>query len=124
MGRTEPTFRLLLERIEAEWRDYRRGLDAREQSAFDALFQKARAHASASSNVCRVDPLESVLLSMLLEHELELRALRARLDDIWASPSRGGSKGDTSPLVGAVGDRVAERTCPQTRPKPEGSATK
>lgn len=79
MGRTEPTFRLLLDRIEAEWRDYRRGLDARGQEAFDALFQKARAHASSSSNVCRVDPLESVLLSMLLEHELELRALRAQL---------------------------------------------
>lgn len=81
MGRTEPTFRLLIERIEAEWRDYRRGLTPREQDAFDALFQKARAHASASSNVGRVDPLESVLLSMLLEHELELRKLRAMLTD-------------------------------------------
>lgn len=79
MGRTEPTFRLLLDRLESEWRDYRRGLNAREQDAFDALFQKARAHASASSNVCRVDPLESVLLSMLLEHEMELRVLRERL---------------------------------------------
>lgn len=79
MGRTEPTFRNLLDRIEAEWRDYRRGLSAREQDAFDGLFQKARAHASASSNVCRVDPLESVLLSMLLEHELELRTLRAQV---------------------------------------------
>lgn len=79
MGRTEPTFRLLLDRLEAEWRDYRRGLSPREQEAFDSLFQKARAHASASSNVCRVDPLESVLLSMLLEHEMELRALRAQL---------------------------------------------
>ena len=79
MGRTEPTFRLVLERLEAEWRDYRRGLNPREQDAFDALFQKARAHASASSNVGRVDPLEAVLLSMLLEHEMELRMLRTQL---------------------------------------------
>lgn len=79
MGRTEPTFRLLLDRLESEWRDYRRGLNAREQDAFDSLFQKARAHASASSNVCRVDPLESVLLSILLEHEMELRELRTRV---------------------------------------------
>ena len=79
MGRTEPTFRLLLDRLEAEWRDYRRGLTPREQEAFDGLFQKARAHASASSNVCRVDPLESVFLSMLIEHDLELRALRAEV---------------------------------------------
>lgn len=79
MGRTEPTFRNLLDRLEVEWRDYRRGLNAEEAACFDALFQKARAHASASMNVARPDPMESVLLSMLLEHELELRRLRRRL---------------------------------------------
>lgn len=79
MGRTEPTFRNLLDRLEVEWRDYRRGLTGEEQRAFDALFQKARAHASASGNAARVDPMEPVLLSMLLEHELELRRLRALL---------------------------------------------
>lgn len=79
MGRTEPTFRNLLDRLQAEWSDYRRGLSPREQRAFDALFQKARAHASASGNVCRVDPLESVFLSILLEHEMEIATLRAAL---------------------------------------------
>lgn len=79
MGRTEPTFRNLLDRIEHDWRDYRRGLSPEEQACFDALFQKARAHASASMNVARVDPMESVLLSMLLEHERELRALRKEI---------------------------------------------
>ena len=79
MGRTEPTFRNLLDRLEADWRDYRRGLTGEEQKAFDALFQKARAHASASMNAARADPMESVFLSMLLEHEQELRRLRARL---------------------------------------------
>ena len=82
MGRTEPTFRLALERLEAEWQDYRRGLRAKEQEAFDALFQKARAHASASMNVARIDPMESVLLSILLEHEMELRMLRAKVAEI------------------------------------------
>ena len=79
MGRTEPTFRHLLDREELSWRDYRRGLTAREQEALDALFQKARAHASASANVARLDPLEAILLSMLLEHEVELQELRRRL---------------------------------------------
>jgi hypothetical protein len=79
MGRTEPTFRHLLDREEVSWRDYRRGLTAREQEAFDALFQKARAHASASANVARLNPLEAILLSMLLEHEAELQDLRRRL---------------------------------------------
>lgn len=79
MGRTEPTFRHLLDRIENDWRDYRRGLTMEEQRAFDALFQKARAHASASSNAGRLDPMEAVLMSIILEHEKELRELRRRL---------------------------------------------
>lgn len=79
MGRTEPTFRWLLDRLETEWRDYRRGLTMEAQRAFDSLFQKARAHASASSNAGRTEPMESVFLSMLLEHELEIRALRAEV---------------------------------------------
>lgn len=75
MGRTEPTFRHLLDRLEHEWRDYRRGLTLDEQAAFDALFQRARLHASASSNAGRADPMESVFLSILLEHEMRLKAL-------------------------------------------------
>lgn len=88
MGRTLPTFRHVLDREETEWRDYRRGLNAREQEAFDALWQKARAHASASGNAARLTPLEAVLLSILLEHELELRALRERVAKEAAEPAR------------------------------------
>ena len=86
MGRTEPTFRNLLDRIEHEWRDYRRGLSSEEQRCFDALFQKARAHASASSNAGRVDPMESVFLSILLEQEIEIRRLRQAIQ------ARGGER--------------------------------
>ncbi|HVL49280.1 MAG TPA: hypothetical protein VM889_12035 [Candidatus Thermoplasmatota archaeon] len=87
MGRTEPTFRLVLDSVEHEWRDYRRGLTAEEQRAFDALFQKARAHASASSNVARINPLEAVLVSILLEHEKEIARLRRAL-----------ARGETQPI--------------------------
>lgn len=76
MGRTEPTFRHLIDRLEHEWRDYRRGLRADEQAAFDGLFQKARAHASASMNAGRLDPMEAILMSILLEQEKEIAALR------------------------------------------------
>ncbi|HWG91953.1 MAG TPA: hypothetical protein VNZ52_13970 [Candidatus Thermoplasmatota archaeon] len=86
MGRTEPTFRNLLDRLEAEWRDYRRGLNAEEARRFDALFQKARAHASASGNAGRVDAMEAVFMSILLEHEMELAALRARLRSLTEAP--------------------------------------
>ena len=78
MGRTLPTSRHLLDRLEFEWRDYRRGLTGQEQKRFDALWQKARAHASAMANQAPLDPMQAALLSMLLEMQAEIDALRGR----------------------------------------------
>lgn len=69
MGRTLPTFRALLDRLEIEWSDYRRALTETEQRRWDGLWQQARRHASASTNAAPLNPMEAVLLSMLLEHE-------------------------------------------------------
>lgn len=77
MGRTLPTFRALLDRLEVEWSDYRRALTEAEERRWDALWQQARRHGSASTNAAPLNPMEAVLLSMLLEHEKRL----ARLED-------------------------------------------
>lgn len=76
MGRTMPTSRDILDRLEFEWRDFRRGLTGAEQARFDALWQMARAHASAMSNQAPLDPMQAALLSMLLELQKEVEALR------------------------------------------------
>ncbi len=76
MGRTLPTSRRLLDALEFEWRDFRRGLTEEEQRLFDALWQKARSHASATANQSPLDPMQAVLLAVLLEHEREIAALR------------------------------------------------
>lgn len=80
MGRTLPTSRDLLDGLEFEWRDYRRGLTDQEQGRFDALWQKARRHASAMSNQAPLDPMQAVLLGILLEMQREIDELRRRLD--------------------------------------------
>ncbi|MFA5862695.1 MAG: hypothetical protein WDA16_13475 [Candidatus Thermoplasmatota archaeon] len=80
MGRTLPTSRDLLDGLEFEWRDYRRGLTNEEQSRFDGLWQKARRHASAMSNQSPLDPMQAVLLGVLLEMQREIDELRRRLD--------------------------------------------
>jgi hypothetical protein len=67
MGRTLPTSRRVLDELELEWQDYRRGLTGEEQALFDALWQKARAHASAMANQAPLDPMQAVFLGMLLE---------------------------------------------------------
>lgn len=76
MGRTLPTSRNLLDRLEVEWGEFRRALTGEEQRLFDAMWQKARAHASAMANQAPLDPMEAVFLAMLLEHAKELEALR------------------------------------------------
>lgn len=75
MGRTNATFRHLLEGIRERWRDYRRALRARDQPHYDRLFEHADAHADASGYRNPEDPMDAVLLSMLLEHEKRLAAL-------------------------------------------------
>ena len=76
MGRTLPTSRHLLDELEAEWSDFRRALTAQEQRLLDALWQKARAHAGAMANQAHLDPMQAVLLAILVEHAKELEALR------------------------------------------------
>ena len=76
MGRTMPTSRDVLDRLEFEWRDYRRALTRDEQDLFDALWQKARRHASAMSNQTPLDPMQAVFVSVLLEQAREIASLR------------------------------------------------
>lgn len=87
MGRTLPTFRALLDRLELEWSDYRRALTEAEQRRWDGLWQQARRHASASTNAAPLNPLEAVLLSMLLEHEKRLVDLENRSEGEEETPS-------------------------------------
>ncbi len=62
-----------------QWNDFRRALRKEDREAFDSLLNDARLHASASTYAINLDPVESALLSMLLEHEKKLLELKKRL---------------------------------------------
>jgi hypothetical protein len=79
MGRTVPTYRRTLETIIRDWGDFRRALSCEDQQAFEAVVGKARRHSSASSYSAFCDPMEGVILSIMLEQEKEIRALRRDL---------------------------------------------
>ncbi len=93
MGRSKPTFRNYLDRLEGDWQPYRRALRRRDQPHFDALFASARTHADAAGQLDPADPRLAVLFSMLLAHERELRELRARSGGDGAGESEGGAEG-------------------------------
>ncbi len=76
MGRTAPTYRRASERIIDEWKGFRRALRPEDREAFDLLMEHVRDHAAAGSNCDSPDPVEGMILSMLLEHEKEIRRLR------------------------------------------------
>jgi dihydroxyacetone kinase-like predicted kinase len=78
VGRTVPTYRQTLESIIDEWRDYRRALTQEDREVFDEMMKKARMHASASSYAAFLDPLVGTILSILLEQEKAIRALKER----------------------------------------------
>ncbi len=85
MGRTIPTYRLHLESILNEWMDYRRALREKDRTAFDRLLNRARQHTSAASCSAHLDPTTLAILSVLLEMEKELEALRAAREPSSAS---------------------------------------
>ncbi len=63
-----------------QWNDFRRALRKEDREAFDSLLNNARVHASAATYAISLDPVESALLSMLLEHEKELLEMKKKLN--------------------------------------------
>jgi hypothetical protein len=76
MGRTVPSFRMLLEGIIGELADFRRALRGEDRAAFDSLMNKARVHASSCTVVPTLDPMAAIFLSILVEQEKEINALK------------------------------------------------
>ncbi|MCX9073113.1 MAG: hypothetical protein OIN88_00430 [Candidatus Methanoperedens sp.] len=79
MGRTIPSFRMLLEGIIEELSVFRRALSGENKAAFDSLMNKARQHASSCTVAPLLDPMDAVLLSILVEQEKEINSLREML---------------------------------------------
>lgn len=79
MGRTVPSFRMLLEGIIEELSAFRRALRGKDRNAFDSLMNKARQHASSCTVAPLLDPMGAMFLSMLVEQEKEINSLRGAL---------------------------------------------
>ena len=79
MGRTIPSFRTQLEQIIDELLVYRRALRGDDKIAFDDIMNKARQHASSCTLVPLFDPVDCILLSILLEQEKEIKLLKEKI---------------------------------------------
>jgi hypothetical protein len=80
MGRTLATANQLILDEQSALADFRRALRREDQRHFDTLFAGARKHTAAISQASHALPLETILLSMLLEQAKEIESLRSRLN--------------------------------------------
>ena len=76
MGRTVPSFRVLLESIVLELAVFRRALRGEDRNAFDSIMNMARKHASSSTVAPMLDPMESMFLSILIEQQKEINRMK------------------------------------------------
>jgi len=67
MGKTCPTYRMLLEDEIRSWETFRRALRKEDREAFDRLMDMVRNHASASSNAARLNPFEAMVMAALVD---------------------------------------------------------
>ena len=68
MGRTVMPYSHVLESEHERWKPFRRALSKEDQEAFDRLFDQAKMHTSAGVYMACPWPMETILLSICLEH--------------------------------------------------------
>ena len=79
MGTTGLSFSEVLEQEIQEWKKFRRALRREDQQFLDSLFEKALLHVEAGTLASRPWPFETILISILLEHEKALAELKSKL---------------------------------------------
>lgn len=90
MGRTVLPYSHVWEEERSRWLKFRRALRKEDQVHLDRLFELARLHLQAGVYASNPWPLESMLVSMLMEHQKALITLTERLRRLEAIILRGG----------------------------------
>jgi hypothetical protein len=80
MGRTLPSITQTLNEEQAAFSRFRRALRRSDQLMLDELFVAARQHLAAAAYSANLLPMETFLLSMLLEEHKEGARLRTQIE--------------------------------------------
>ena len=84
MGRTLPTFTMLVNQALEEWGKFKRALRKEDQQILELLFADARYHAQAGAYLAPTDPFSALLVSMLIEQRKAHLALEKRFHELEA----------------------------------------
>lgn len=106
MGRTVPTFTMVIQQELDSWSKFRRGLRREDQEALDDLFRAARLQLAGSAYAVRPIPFESIAMSMLLaQHRMiqRLEQLAQQLADRVQKLEVGSHEGEATFCTGTAG---------------------
>jgi hypothetical protein len=79
MGRTVPTFTMIIQAEMETWSKFRRGLRKEDQESLDELFRAARMQLASSAYAARPIPFESIVMSMLIMQQRMIKELQHHL---------------------------------------------
>jgi hypothetical protein len=79
MGKTVTPFSVVLRQEESRLKKFRRALRAEDQRRFDELFEHARRNIQAAVQAAAPEPMESVVLLMLIGMQKEIEELKTRV---------------------------------------------
>ncbi len=82
MGRTLPSITQAFIQEQEAFARFRRALRRADQLALDDLFAAARQHLAAAAYASHALPMETFLLSMLLEQHKQVLRLQRELDEL------------------------------------------
>ena len=68
MGRTVLPYSHVLDSERERWKPFRKGLSKGDQQVFDRLFDRAKFHTHAGVYMAHSWPMETILVSICLEH--------------------------------------------------------
>jgi hypothetical protein len=84
MGRTVPSYRIVIESEIKRWSGFAKVLCKEEREAFEVLMDMCRSNAMAGGNACNPVLFEPMVMSILLSQQKKVQKLEYELSDlIW-----------------------------------------
>ncbi|MGC8594201.1 MAG: hypothetical protein ACP5US_07550 [Candidatus Kryptoniota bacterium] len=82
MGRTVPTFTMVIQEHQLRWKKFREALRKEDQEIFDDLFRAPKIHLAACAYAANPVPFENIVMSMLIEEHKHIIQLEKTLSKL------------------------------------------
>jgi len=80
LGKTVPSYRMILEREIQKWQGFLNALRSDDKRTFEEMMNECRCHASAAGAATRPIVSEAMFMSILLSHQKNLKEFKAALE--------------------------------------------